>query len=776
MRAWFRARVGHITDGGPASVRLTFFALVCLVAPCDAQVPGAMGIGYVYPAGAPCGQELTVTIGGQGLKGVKRAHVSGEGVQATVVSFNEPLSRKEVQELQTQLRNLEKRKRAALDAEKRRLSKPAMAAAANVPPWTEADERALAAVMAKLAKSAKVRRPASPAIADTIIVRVTVAQDAKPGEREIRLAADNALSNPLVFCLGTLPEFSEEVAGTSPETPAPKKPEYRGQPPPRELPGEIPALPAVINGQITARDVDRWRFEAKKGQRLVIAAKARALIPYIADAVPGWFQAALVLYDPRGREIAFDDDFHLQPDPVLSYEIREDGAYEIEIRDALYRGREDFIYRITIGELPFLTGLFPLGGRAGETTTVSLSGWNLAEKQLGVAPGKDGPEIRAISVQKDALASNAEPFAIDTLPEEFEKESRQPQRLKMPVIVNGRIDVPGDVDTFSFEGVAGQEWVAEVRARRLESPLDSILELRDASGGRVAFNDDFEDKGLGVDTHHADSFLMVKLPRSGIYNVHLRDVQDKGGHDFSYRLRMGAPRPDFALRVVPSGINMQPGATTPLTVYALRKDGFAGEIVLSLGESANGFALGGGRIPVGQAHVRLTLTAPSSPLPDPVTLALHGTAKIGERVIRRAAIPADDRMQAFAYRHLVPAKELKVAVSGKAVGRGTIDVQVDGPVEIPVGGVARIPFSAPPGSVFPRGKLELDDPLEGFSIESIVPSRAGAEIIIRTDAQKLKPGLEGNLILSTFAGAPAPGRRRAALATLPAVPFRLIGR
>ena len=33
---------------------------------------------------------------------------------------------------------------------------------------------------------------------------------------------------------------------------------------------------------------------------------------------------------------------------------------------AIYRGREDFVYRITIGELPFVTSIFPLGGRAGE--------------------------------------------------------------------------------------------------------------------------------------------------------------------------------------------------------------------------------------------------------------------------------------------------------------------------------------------------------------------------------------------------------------------------
>ena len=43
-----------------------------------------------------------------------------------------------------------------------------------------------------------------------------------------------------------------------------------------------------------------------------------------------------------------------------------DGEYIVEIKDAIYRGREDFVYRVAIGEFPFVTGVFPLGGPAGE--------------------------------------------------------------------------------------------------------------------------------------------------------------------------------------------------------------------------------------------------------------------------------------------------------------------------------------------------------------------------------------------------------------------------
>ena len=78
------------------------------------------------------------------------------------------------------------------------------------------------------------------------------------------------------------------------------------------------------------------------------------------------------------------------------------------------------------------------------------------------------------------------PFAVDTLPECLEQEpndsTQTAQAVTLPVIVNGRIDRPGDWDVFRFEGRAGQQIIAEVYARRLESPLDSVLELLDASG------------------------------------------------------------------------------------------------------------------------------------------------------------------------------------------------------------------------------------------------------------------------------------------------------
>ena len=224
------------------------------------------------------------------------------------------------------------------------------------------------------------------------------------------------------------------------------------------------------------------------------------------------------------------------------------------------------------------------------------------------------------------------PFAVDAIAERLEKKSNDSsesaQQVSLPIIINGRIDKPDDWDVFRFEGRVGQEVFAEVRARRLGSPLDSVLRLTDATGKQLAINDDHEDEGAGLVTHHADSLLSVTLPADGTYFVHLGDIQQHGGADYAYRLRIGPPRHDFELRIVPSSINVRGGGTVPLAVHALRRDGFSGDIDLAFGDAPRGFKLAGARVPASQDQVRLTLTVPPAKKKRTLTLSMLGRATI----------------------------------------------------------------------------------------------------------------------------------------------------
>ena len=769
-------------------------ALLAIAPAAEAQV-AARGarIGYVYPAGGRQGTTFQVTLGGQFLDGAANVLVSGGGVQAKVVEHVKPITPQQANKLREQLKELMGKRLAAQQDARKRAKKAGSKTSAKpekAPGWTAENEQTLADLRKKLA--AFVRRPLNPAIAETVTVQVTAAPDAEPGQRELRLQTTLGLTNPLVFEVGQLPEFTEIEAKPGPEPPLRKKAKVDAGPRIDTTLSETAiTLPAVANGQILPGDVDRFRFKARKGQRLVVAVSARQLIPYLPDAVPGWFQATLALYDSKGNELAYADHFRFSPDPVLYYEIPADGQYVVEIRDSIYRGREDFVYRIALGELPFVTSIFPLGGRAGASSTVELAGWNLPAQNLTLGDKQEGPAVHPVSVRSRERVSNRVPFALDTLPECLEKEPNdrpgEAQQVALPVIVNGRIDRPDDFDVFRFEGRAGSRVVAEVYARRLNSPLDSVLRLTDAAGRQLAANDDHEDKGTGLVTHHADSWLAVTLPADGTYYLQLGDAQGKGGPEYGYRVRISPPRPDFELRVVPSSINARAGTTVPITVYALRKDEFAGDVTLALTGAPEGFALGGAWVPGGQDRVRVTLTVPSTPAEEPVTLRLEGRATIQGREVSRPVVPAEDMMQAFAYRHLVPAQELKVAVAGRSGVRASLKILGETPVKIPAGGTAQVRFDAPPRALAGQFQFELSEPPDGIVLKEVSSSREAAQLVLQADAAKVKPGLKGNLIVAVLASGTGPfakakakakaaaNQRPFPLTTLPAIPFEIVG-
>jgi ribosomal protein L40E len=509
------------------------------------------------------------------------------------------------------------------------------------------------------------RTPAVQSQTELVFAEVTVDPDAKPGRREIRVITKRGVSNPLSFYVGQVPEVARKPMKTCQLPVLGKESQAQRQRPLSEEELRI-AVPCTMNGQIAAGEVNRYRFQATKGQRLVISVKARQLVPYVADGVPGWFQAVLKLYDANGKEVAYNDDFHCSPDPVLYYEVPEDGEYLLTINEALFRGRESFVYRITIGELPFVTSIFPLGGRVGEPVTIEMNGWNLEKTTLAPPPKDAMPGHHLIAATDGKLVSNDVPFALDTLPECLDKEPNdepsKAQPVVLPIIVNGRADSPGDWDVFEVEGKAGETIVAEVHARRLGSPFDSFVKVTGPDGKVIALNDDHCDVGSGLNTDHADSYLMVNLPADGKYFIHLGDTRRQAGKEYAYRLRISQPQPDFALRVIPSRICIPSNATAAVTVFAIRKDGFGGPIALSFKDLPQGLESPGATLAANQEVVELAVKTSLTAMEKPVNLTLVGTAKIGDREVLHSAVPAEDRMQAFLWRHLVPAETLTALV------------------------------------------------------------------------------------------------------------------
>ena len=748
-------------------------------------------VGYLYPAGGRQATTCEVTAGGQRLAGVSGGVVSGEGVHVSVVKWYRPvrpLDKDQRQLLQKRLQGLREQHGAAppAGATQPAADKPEVQAAATAPapppPGTtlpphplldkldQLDLRQLQCVADEFLKARP--RQMNPQIAEMVVLRVVVDPGAPPGDRELRLLTPAGLTNPLCFQVGVAPEVVEQEPNEAPAVQA--------------VPPDPPAaVPVVFNGQIRPGDVDRFRFEARRGQRLVATARARRLIPYLADAVPGWFQATLALFDAGGKELAFADDFTFDPDPVLFFEVPADGIYQLEIRDAIFRGREDFVYRITVGEQPFVTRIFPLGAQAGQAAAATLGGWNLPAASLPLDTRAEGGPVRQASVTIGPWVSDPLPYAVGRLPESTEAEpdttTTKAQAVTLPCLVNGRIGAPGDVDVFEFAGRSGEEVVAEVQARCYRSPLDSLLRVTDKRGKVIGLNDDCENRESGLATHHADSYVRVRLPADGTYRVSIADARQHGGRDYAYRLRLGPPQPDFALRVTPSSLNLRAGGRVPVTVHALRKDGFDGAIAIRLRDAPDGFAIEGGRVPPGQDFVAMTLAAPAVGGGQPVALRLDGHATIGGEDVVRPAVPAEERMQAFSYRHLAPSQQLLAVVLAGRQRPPPVTVEGGSILRIPLGGSVDLTVRAPK-RIAERGlTLELRDAPAGVTAGPTTVTDRGASAPILADPKVAKAGTAGNLIVEAIGDSPpaagnkqAQARRQVPYGILPPVPFEIV--
>ena len=87
-----------------------------------------------------------------------------------------------------------------------------------------------------------------------------------------------------------------------------------------------------------------------------------------------------------------------------------------------------------------------------------------------------------------------------------------------------------------------------------------------------------------------------------------------------------------------------------------------------------------------------------------------------------------------------------------------------------------------PGRSTGQVRLELSEPPEGIAIQKVSRFEGGVAIDLRTNGEKIKPGLKGNLIVNAFVervprtkdGKPRGPRRRIPMGTLPAIPFEVV--
>ncbi|MGC8668172.1 MAG: hypothetical protein ACP5VE_08680 [Chthonomonadales bacterium] len=595
--------------------------------------------------------------------------------------------------------------------------------------------------------------------ASQVRISVTVSPAAEPGEHDLRVVGPAGASNIFRFFVGQFPEVMRDPSNTD-----------------RHHPQMLPSLPIVVNGQILEGTRNAYRFSAKAGETIVCRAQARALIPFIADAVPGWADLCLTLFDEGGQQIASNDDYHLGPDPVLICRIPRDGLYTLEVKDILDRGRDDFVYRLTVGAIPFITGIYPLGGRRGSDATVHLYGANLPKDTLTIRAAADGPAM-PIRTSSGGVVSNAVPFALDDASEVEEQEPNDTaataRTVIPPVTINGRIDHPGDEDWFVFRVRPREMLVMEVRARRLGSPLDGILTLFGPGGRQLAENDDYPDPDEPLLTHQADPRIVYLFRAPGVYFLRLRDIEGNGGDEYAYRLTIGPPHPDFRLTVNPDTIVVPRGDAAVIVVTAQRRDGFTGDIAVEVRNLPEGFRASRAVIRAPQTTAVLTVTAPEQSGATLFSPEIVGKGVIEGRAVERIATGTERVMQAFSYTHYPTTREVVGSIGTGGGFRLAANVDEDHPLVLPKGGSATLKVRIVREMRFRQPvTLRLAVPVQWIQMDPVTVPADAAEATVTLTASAFAPeGYEANVVLA--------GSMRAFRSTiariLPAVAVRISG-
>ncbi len=609
---------------------------------------------------------------------------------------------------------------------------------------------------------------------------VSIAPDAQAGVCDVRVAGKFGVSNPRAFQVGVLNEASESEPNNAPAQ------------------AQVVALETTVNGAAGGgADTDSFKLALKAGQRV--------FVDCWAQRIDSRLDGVLVLHDAAGKELDRNRDanrrdplldFTAPADGefvVRVYDAVYGGSAEHFYRLSVSTApRVDFV--LPPSGLPGTKAPFVLYGRslpggqpapgiaiAGKPlqmlpVEIELPGGLAAESLTPVAlTDSPGSAVDAYAYRVAAPPGITEPILISfaTAPVVLEAEPNNApaaaQKITAPCEAAGQFFPQNDEDWFAFDVKQGDVFVIEVISQRLglltdpfllvqhvrknEKGEEQVQELQGADdlGGNVG--------GAHFDTGTDDAAFRLQSPADGACRVLVRDQYSATNADprSVYRLSIRRESPDFRLVAAPRfpGSNPDPGQTQPnvwnpllrrggtetIQVYSIRRDGFQGEIQVSIEGLPSWVTCPGAVIGPGQSSAALVLAAAPDAVDWAGPLRIAGRSRVGGTDVARAA-RAGTMVLPGVENQIGPrsrvARGLALAVSGEPApflveaGRGAVlEMSRAGTLPIPIaltrrgdfkGNVALAAFGLPP-NVQPKN-ITLDANTAAGSFELAIQPNA----------------------------------------------------
>ena len=481
-----------------------------------------------------------------------------------------------------------------------------------------------------------------------VTAEVSIAPDAAVGRRDLRIISPRG-SFVQLFEVGSLPEQRE----TEPND------DWQEAPPLQS--------PTVINGKVTAKDYDHFRVKAQRGQVLTFDLNS--------SRNGTRFDGVLSLLDLEGNELAAQDDYYFDKDPRLVHRFAEEGDYVLRLMGFREAGSASSDYRLTVGDLPTASHVFPAGGRRGSTVEIELTGVNL-DKVDGVVLGQGlataevvdrsaGRVQVKLEISRDAgpgphplwLVNGAGElpnplvFSVSDI-REVVKPRYEGFRINPPVVINGVIDRSEAADSFELVARAGETYTFDGAGMRLGSFLDPAILIYDAEDNLVAYLDDTAPNAFDKEPPSVDFHLVHTFERAGNYKVLFRDAGKRGHPTFVYRLSVQRAKPDFELSVLTNQMTLKKGKPSTLRVRVRRVGGWSVPVEVWIDDLPKGVASQkmtaaptntrirgtfGEDFFVDGTNVELPLEALSGALPGRWPLVVRGRGVLDGRVVEHTA-------------------------------------------------------------------------------------------------------------------------------------------
>jgi hypothetical protein len=442
---------------------------------------------------------------------------------------------------------------------------------------------------------------------------ISIAPHAALGPHMLRVVTTDGYSTSAMFNVGQFPSVRESEPNDK-----------------QEQAQRIEKLPVEIQGRLDgAVDIDQYAVEAHAGERWVF--------DLLSIERGSALEARMYLLDGSGRRVDFNDDRDdFNANPFIEHTFDRSGIYYVKLDQ--YRGPRGFnfgkncSYILRISMLPTLGSVSPLGLQTGRTTRVRLRGTDLHRIQkvyltearraeyarmtypftmpihFRPDPGS-GSQIstlrgKIVSRNRDVLEADfqipaearpgiwrlwaagrqgaSESLAVELSndAEYDETTAAQGDWTRSAYAVNGVLSRPGEKDVYRIQGRAGRPLHFLTLAAQLGVPhLDTVLELRDSSGKKLAENDDVV-AGQGTLVGNPDSSLFYTPSQDGPLFISVMDRVKRGGPDYSYRLKIRSEKPGFQLFTTPENFSIQRGGAGDIQVHMVRESGFTGEVLV----------------------------------------------------------------------------------------------------------------------------------------------------------------------------------------------------